>query len=106
MSGAAGGFQPTTITALGGGPLALVPAGSTFGTPLPTLSPYSRGVMLYCYPGESVSYTVAGSQPLSAPAAVQIYSGSTSGPNCWEPLSAGMEMFILAVSGSPRYRTM
>jgi hypothetical protein len=86
------------------GPLTAVPAGSTNGTALGTPPAGTVGVRLYLPAGASVTFTIAASQPASAPAVTFTVSQSGTGPNWDEALSAGEMIYVTATSGSPLFR--
>src|SRR5271167_3334375 len=89
-------------TGLGG--LTAVPAGSTNGTALGVPPASAVGARLYLPAGASVSFTIAASQPASAPANVFTVSQSATGPNWDEALSAGEMIYVTATAGSPLFR--
>ena len=89
---------------IGQGTLQPVPAGSTDGTPIGTPPTGSyQGVRLYLPSGASVQYALAASQPGSAPTYTVTVTNAGNGSFVDEPLS-GLQMFIIAISGSPLFR--
>jgi hypothetical protein len=92
-------------TASGVGALQSVPAGSTDGTPLGTMPSSAVGARFYLGSGDSVTFTIASSQPGSAPTVTYTLSGASggTGPN-WDENLNGQMIYITASSGSPKFR--
>jgi hypothetical protein len=86
------------------GALTVVPAGSTNGTALGAPPAGTFGARLYLPAGASVTFTIAASQPPSAPASVFTVSQSGTGPNWDEALSAGEMIYVTATAGAPLFR--
>jgi hypothetical protein len=86
------------------GALAAVPAGSTPGTALGAMPAGGVGARFYLPAGASVTFTVAASQPTSAPASVFTISQAQTGPNWDEALSGGQMIYVTATSGAPLFR--
>ncbi len=103
------GSSPTCTTAprlLGVGALQAVPAGSTNGSVLGAPPSGAIGVRFYLAASDSVTFTVAGTAPTSAPAVTFLISGASggTGPNWDENLSAGQMIYVTATSGAPKFR--
>ncbi|MCX7382487.1 MAG: hypothetical protein NT133_13960 [Alphaproteobacteria bacterium] len=92
--------NPTT----GVGALAAVPAGSTNGTALGTMPDGAVGARLYLPAGGAVSFTIAGTPPASAPAAIFTASQALTGANWDEPLADGQMLYVTATAGAPLFR--
>ena len=86
------------------GALAAVPSGSTDGTALGSMPSGAVGARIYLPTGASVTFTVAGSQPGSAPSATFTASASVTGPNWDENLAGGQMIYVTAITGSPLFR--
>jgi len=86
------------------GPLTAVPAGSGNGTALGTPPAGMVGARLYLPAGASVTFTIAGSQPIGAPSATFTASQSGTGPNWDEALAGGQMIYVTATSGAPLFR--
>lgn len=86
------------------GPLTAVPAGSTNGTALGVSPAGAVGARLYLPAGSSVTFTIAGAQPASAPAATFTASQAQTGANWDEALSGGQMIYVTATSGAPLFR--
>lgn len=92
--------EPTGV-----GPLTAVPAGATNGTALGQMPAGATGVRLYCPAGASITFTIAGAQPTSAPANTVTFSGQTGVLSNWdEDLVGGQMIYVTALSGSPLFR--
>jgi hypothetical protein len=91
------------ITA-GLGALTAVPAGSSNGTALCTLAAYAIGVRFYLSSGDSVTFTIAGTAPVSPPSTTYTISFTNTGPNWDENLSNGQMIYVTATAGSPKFR--
>ena len=88
----------------GAGALSLIPAGSTNGTSLGTLPAYAVGVRMYLATGDAVTFTIASSQPGSAPSVTFTLGPTTTGPNWDENLTAGQMVYVTSVTGTPKFR--
>lgn len=90
----------------GGGALTAIPAGSTNGTPLGVIPQNANGVKIYCKPSDSVSYTIAQSQPASAPGVVVTFATASGGQlsTLEERLANGENLYITAIVGTPAFR--
>jgi hypothetical protein len=86
------------------GALTAVPAGSANGTALGAPPAGTVGVRLYLPIGAAVTFTIAASQPVSAPANLFTVSQSGTGPNWDEALSGGEMIYVTATAGSPLFR--
>jgi hypothetical protein len=86
------------------GALTAVPAGAAAGVALGVMPAGGVGVRFYLPAGASVSFTVAASQPVSAPASVFTISQAGTGPNWDEALSGGQMIYVTATSGAPLFR--
>lgn len=89
-------------TGLGG--MALVPNGSTNGTPLGSPSMGTTGFRIYLQGTDSVTFTMANTQPTSAPTITFTISASGTGPNWDERISGSQMMYITAIVGTPKFR--
>lgn len=94
---------PVIGTAVGLGALAAVPAGTTNGTAIGTPPAGATGVRIYLPTGASVTFTVAATAPVSAPANTFIISQANTGPN-WDENLNGQNLYITAITGSPLFR--
>lgn len=89
----------------GDGALAAVPAGSANGTSLGVLPVGANGVRLYCKPGDSISYTIAGAQPSSAPAATTTFATAAGAAlQTLEERLTNEMVYVTAVVGTPSFR--
>jgi len=86
------------------GALTAVPSGTTNGTVLGSPPTNSQGARLYLPAGASVTFTVASSQPSSAPAATFTTPVGTIAGNWDERLAGGQMIYVTAVVGSPLFR--
>ena len=86
------------------GALAPVPAGSSAGTALGTMPDGAVGARLFLPSGSSVTFTIAASQPVSAPASVFTVSQAGCGPNWDEALAGGQMIYITAATGGALFR--
>ncbi len=86
------------------GALTPVPGGSTAGTALGVMPGGAVGARFYLPAGSSVTFTIAGSQPVSAPMSVFTVSQSGTGPNWDEALAGGQMVYVTATSGAPLFR--
>lgn len=94
-----------SVTSIAGiGTLALVPNGTINGTPLGILPIGAVGVRLYLGASDSVTFTISGSIPSTAPQCTFTLSASTTGPNWDENLSSGQMLYITNTTGSPKFR--
>lgn len=87
----------------GVGAMTAVPSGTTNGTAIGTCASTSSGVRIYLPTGASVTFTIAASQPGSAPSATFTVSASTTGPN-WDENLNGQQIYVTATAGSPLFR--
>jgi hypothetical protein len=92
---------PFPAPPLGVGSMQYLPAVVGYGTPLNINLLGGRGVRFYLNAGDSISYTVAESQPETTPPAWTITGVRASNKD--EPVS-GVDVFITAWSGTPLYR--
>lgn len=86
------------------GALSPVPAGTALGAALGAIPAGAVGARLYLPAGASMTFTVAASQPTSAPASVFTVSQAATGPNWDEALAGGQMIYVTAVSGAPLFR--
>jgi hypothetical protein len=88
----------------GVGDMTVCPAASTNGTPVAATIPANvKAVRFYLNTGDSLTFTIASTQPGAAPTAV-ITISSTYVSNWDEPLSTGMNIYITAKTGNPLFR--
>lgn len=80
------------------GVMTAVPGSSAVGTPLGTKPTGATGVRLYLPTGVSLTFTIAASQPGSAPPATFTISASTTGPN-WDENLNGVNIYVTAMTG-------
>ena len=85
------------------GAFTAVPAGSTNGTALGTMPPGAVGARFYLGSTDSVTFTIAATQPTAAPALTFTVSGSGTGPN-WDEALNGQMIFVTATAGAPKFR--
>jgi hypothetical protein len=82
--------------------LAVITDFSANGTPLPNYAPDYTGVEFLLQDGDSLSFTIAESQPDSPPPAFMITYDDTTD---WaENLFAGTQPFITGRTGAPLFR--
>ena len=86
------------------GALSVVPAATASGTALGVPPGGTIGVRFYLPPAASVTFTVASSQPVTAPAMTFVISQAGTGPNWDEPLCGGQMIYVTASVGSPLFR--
>lgn len=98
--------HPTiNVSSTGGlGTLALLPPGSVNGTPLGVLPSKAVGARIYLSGPDSVTFTIAGAAPVSAPDCTFTLTPTTTGPNWDENLSSGQMIYITEALGNPKFR--
>ncbi len=94
---------PTQQIGLGIGAMTSVPAGSADGTPLGVMPSGATGVRFYLPPNATVTFTIAPSQPGSAPSATFTTPVSTAAAS-WDEALSGQMIYVTATSGSPLFR--
>lgn len=93
---------PTATTAIDAS-LGTIPTASANGTPLPARPAGARQVAIYLATGDAVTFTIATAQPNAAPTATITVVGSAY--SLWlETLGPGTNLYVTAVTGSPRFR--
>ena len=88
------------------GDLSAVPAGTTNGTAIATIPSNAKAVRFYLPAGASVTFTISGTAPSSAPSVTFTIANSTTGYNWDEPIPYGMNIYVTAISGSPLFRIL
>ena len=86
------------------GALSAVPAATANGAALGSMPAAAVGARLYLPSGASVTFTVAASQPASAPANTFTISQAATGPNWDEALTGGQMIYVTASAGTPLFR--
>jgi hypothetical protein len=99
-----GTISPIPFNTGGIGPMTAVPSGSANGTAIGSPPSGYTGCRIYLSAGDSVTFTIASSQPGSPPAATYTVTQSTTGPNWDEPLANGANIYVTAMSGAPKFR--
>lgn len=85
------------------GALTAVPAGSTNGTLLSGRPTGAQGVFFYTASGDAVTYAVATTAPVSAPAVTLTITGPIEPPR-GEMLGKNTNIYVTATTGTPKYR--
>lgn len=85
------------------GALTAIPGYSANGTALGTKPTNATGVRLYLPSGSTLTFTIAASQPVSAPTATFQIGASTTGPN-WDENLNGQNIYVTAMTGAPLFR--
>ena len=94
------------IGGVGVGAMQLVPTASANGTALGTMPTNAIGARIYLAASDTVTFTIAASQPVSPPSVTYTISGASggTGPNWDENLSNGQMIYVTSTAGTPKFR--
>jgi len=88
---------------VGMGVLQAVPEGDLNGQPLEEIAPGAEFVRFYLGAEDSISFAIEAEQPTTEPENFVTINGSDS-PVHDEPIGAGIAIYIIATTGTPKYR--
>lgn len=81
-----------------------VPNGSTNGTALGTIPEGAIGAQFYLASGDALTFCIDNPAPSSAPANTVSISYAVHGPNWFEYLTGGQNVYITSRTGAPKFR--